>query len=174
MPGEKQTFGTDPSDLFRIVMLIGAVIGAVSLFQTWFSMDFVFFRIDYAGYDFYLRSLSYPSNFPSIGYYAYMPFAVFIASAAGVAVSALTFTKHWKKGAVAGFFLGCVIVISALLYVFYPVSEMAFSTPGFSIVWEIRLMDYLGSGAYSAVTAGILLLLGGLLLMVRKKAAPGA
>lgn len=173
MPDEKSNFALGNFGLFKIVILTGAIIGMASLPQFWFSLDYVFTRFDYAGYDFFLKNLNSPGGYQGFGYYAYMPFAVFAASAAAIAASVLTFTKYEKNGAIAGVSLGMVMLVSTLLYVFYPKSKIAIYNSAVSITSEIKLMDHLGSGVILAVAASILVIAGGVFILMQRRAAAG-
>jgi len=173
MPDESPSILVGSIELFKIIMLTGAIIGVLSVSQIWFGMDFAIIRFDYAGYDFVVKSLSYPESYPGIGYYAYMPLAAFAASAISIVPSVLTFTKHEKKGALIGILLGLVILISVLLYVFYPESKIAVSSPSADMIANIKLMDHLGAGVYSAAVAGMLLITGGTIVLIHRKAVSG-
>ena len=167
MPDEGSTFLSDRAGLFKILMLTGAVIGVLSVFMSWFSIDYVFFRFDYAGYDFYLKSFDYPDNYPGIGYYAYMPFIVLGSSILAAVFSVLSFfTRYEKKGAILATVLGMVMLVSTLLYVFYPESNIVISNSSAVIINEMRLLDHLGGGVYSAFIACMFLILGGILILV--------
>ncbi|MCL2032377.1 MAG: hypothetical protein FWG96_03805 [Methanomassiliicoccaceae archaeon] len=172
MPDESTKFAADP-DLFKIMMLIGAVMGIGSVFLAWFSLDMLVARFEYNGFDFYLKGLDLPDGYPSAGYYAYMPLAVFAAAAISVIPAALSFTKRGKNGAAAATVLGAVMLAATLLYIFYPMSKMALISSGADLIADIRLMDYLGAGVYLAVIASMLLIIGGAIVMLRNKADAG-
>jgi len=171
MSDEKPNFNAGSAELLKIMMLTGAIIGVISLFQLWLSMDYMIFGFDYAGYDFILKILNGNEGY-SMGYYAYMPLIVFAASVIAVITSVLAFTKREKFGAVAGIILGVIVLISALLYIFYPSSTIMVSNDVAYLVGDFRLMDCLGVGVYSAVFAGIFLIIGGALVLVRRRAVP--
>jgi len=170
MHNESPNFAAGSVELLKIMMLTGAIIGIISLFQMWLSMDYLIFRFDYVGYDFFLKGLSGNEGY-SVGYYAYMPLVVFAASAASVIAAVLTFTKREKFGAAAGVIFGAVILTSTLLYIFYPRSTIMVSNDVAYLVSDMRLMDYLGTGVYSAIFAGIFLILGGTLVLAHRKVA---
>ena len=154
------------------MMLAGAIIGMVSVLMLWFSMDFILVRFDYSGLDFLLKSFDHPESYPSVGYYAYMPWIVLAASAAAMVFSILSFTKHERKGAAAGTALGSVILAATFLYVFYPASRIALSTPAADMIADIKLMNYLDAGVYCALIAGMLLVIGGIIILQTRKDGP--
>jgi len=167
-------FSLGSTGLFKRMMLIGSVLGVVSVFQYWFCLDYVILRFDYTGYDFYVKSLSYPAGYPGIGHYAYMPLIVLAGSASAAIASLLTFTKHEKKGAIAGTCLGAAIFISTLVYVFYPESKIVISTQSAVLINEMSLMDHLGPGVYSALIASAFLVLSGIIVLTHRKAVSDA
>ncbi|MCL2510256.1 MAG: hypothetical protein FWF07_04165 [Methanomassiliicoccaceae archaeon] len=160
-----------PADMLKVIMLAGAAIGLVSITLIWFTQDFTLFRFDYTGYDFYLKSVNYPETYPKIGYYAYMPFIVLGASAIGIIASLLAFTKHENKGVIAGVIMGTAVLVASILYIFYPPAKMVFESSSILEIENIRLMDHLGMGVYSAIIASLLLIGGGLAILVLRRAA---
>jgi hypothetical protein len=174
MPDESPDSARGSAELLKIMMLVGAVIGIISVFQPWFSTSFGSIRFDYSGLDFLLKSLNYPEGYPGVGLFAYMPPIVLIASAAALVASVLTFTKHERKGAIAGTVLGAAILIPTLIYVFYPVSKIAITSPAADLIADIKLMDYLGAGVHFAAIAGIFLIIGGAVLLLYRKKGSGA
>lgn len=170
MSGESSNFSEGSVDLFKIMMLAGSVIGIASVFFVWFSEEYLIVQFNYTGYDFFMKTHGYPEE----GYFIYMPLIVLIASAASVAVSALAFTKHLRKAAVAGIALGAVVLISAGLYIFYPLSKIWFSSDGIDVFVPVKLMDYLGGGVFSAVLAGIFLCAGGIAILLLARGGIGA
>jgi len=170
MPDESPIFSSDQIELFKIIMLVGAVIGILSVFQSWFSMNFIVFSFDYAGYDFYLKSLDQPDSYPDVGYYAYMPLIVLAAAVPAAAFSALSFfIRYEKKGVILATVLAVVMLVSTLIYVFYPESQMVISNSSAVVINEMRPLDYLGGGVYAAGIACTFLILGGTLIMLRHR-----
>lgn len=170
MHDEGPNFATGSAELLKIMMLTGAIIGIISLFQTWFSMDHVMFRFDYTGYDLFLKSLSGNDGHP-MGHYGYIPSVIFAVSVISVIVSVLAFTKREKSGAAAGICLGAVILISAFVYIFCRKSIIMVPDDVAYLVGGVRLIDCLGIGVHSAIFAGIFLIIGGTLVLARRKVA---
>ncbi|MCL1810945.1 MAG: hypothetical protein FWG41_01815 [Methanomassiliicoccaceae archaeon] len=174
MPDESQKPVIGSIELLKILMLTGAVVGIFSVFQPWFSMDFFVAQFDYNGFDFLLKSFDYPEGYPGVGYYAYMPLIVLAASGIALAASLLTFTKRERKGAIAGIVLGAVMLVSTLLYIFYPLSKIVVSTPVVEVIADMKLMNYLGGGVYCALIASVFLVIGGAVILMKKTEEPAA
>ena len=166
MPQDSSEFSRGSIDLLKVLMLTGAVVGIISIFQLWIGVDYIFLQFNYPGYELFLRSREYPDS----GYFLYLPLLVFIGSAVSVVVSILTFTKHEKKCAAAGLALGVFILVSALLFVFYPESRIMLSDNSGSYVSGVFLMrEIIGEGTYSAIAAGIFLIVGGAVILINRK-----
>ncbi|MDR2699177.1 MAG: hypothetical protein LBB30_05845 [Candidatus Methanoplasma sp.] len=171
MSDESSNFAVGSADLFKIIMLAGSIVGIVSVFLLWFSMEFVIVQFNYSGYDLFMKTHGYPDE----GYFIYMPLIVLSASAASVIVSVTVFTKHELKAAAAGIALGAAVLISVILYILYPLSKIWVSSPEADLIADMKLMDHMGGGAYSAIVAGIFLVAGSisvLLLRRRTQASP--
>jgi hypothetical protein len=176
MPNEEPKFTLGPVNLLAITMLIGAVIGMLSLFLAWFSTDFIIYHVDYAGYDFLLRGRDYPATYPDLGYYAFMPLVVFAGAALALILSVHSLIKRNRKGIIPATVLGAVMFVCTVLYMTYPESLMVFSIGASSASIEfgadIRLMEYLSAGVYSAMIGSILLMSGGIILTLYGKTHP--
>jgi hypothetical protein len=171
MSGESSNFAAGSADLFKVIMLAGSIVGIASVFLLWLSMEFVIVQFNYSGYDLFMKAHGYPDE----GYFIYMPLIVLLASVVSVIVSVIVFTKHELKAAAAGTALGATVLISASLYILYPLSKIRLSSTEADLIADINLMDHLGGGAYSAIAAGIFLVAGSisvLLLRRRTQASP--
>ena len=168
---EENDFRMGSIELLKIMMLVGAGIGIVSVFMQWFSFEFLILHFDYSGYNFFAKSFGAPDS----GYFLYMPLIVLIASAAAVAFSVLSFWKYEKIAAAAGIILGVIIFIAVLLYVLYPETTMLIidNVSGAGRLGPITLGDNLGPGVFSSLIAGIFLLVGGSVILLNRKLTAG-
>lgn len=176
MPCERADCAEAIAGPIKTIMLIGSLVGVLSVFLWWFNLDYSLAQFNNAGLDFLLDSSGYPESYPKIGYYAYMPLVVLIASAAAAVVSViLNFANYERKAAASGAALGAVVLVSALLYVFYPMSKIAVSASNAVLIADLKLSDHLDAGAYFAMIAGTVLILGGtLILLLQRKGNSGA
>jgi len=165
MSDEGTKRSTGPVRPLMILMMIGAVIGMLSVLFAWFTVEFLTFRISYAGHDFFLRSLDYPDVYPDVGYYAFVPFVIVAGSALAFFSLAISVQTGNKKGAIFALILGAVSLVAAALYSTYPKSLMGFTSAKANLVAEIRLMDYLDIGFYMAVIGSIILVVGGVIIL---------
>jgi len=167
MPDEGQDSAQRSVDIFKVIMLTGAVIGIISVFLLWYAKDYGIFDISYTGYDFFTKSHGHPDE----GYFIYMPLVVLLASALALAPFVFSFTAYEKKAAAAAAVIGAVILVAALLYVTYPESQMWLCTPDGGVNWinKIRLMDNPGAGIYCAMAAGLFLIAGGAGVLLRRR-----
>ena len=172
MPDEGQDSAPRSVDIFKVIMLAGAVIGIVSVFLLWYSSDYSMFQLNYTGYDFFTKSHGHPDE----GYFIYMPLVVLIASVLALVLSVLSFKAHEKKAAAAVAAAGAAALAAALLYATYPESFIWLSTPDetFNLIYDIKLMDNPGVGIYCAMAAGLFLIVGGAGALLRKKKQPDA
>ena len=169
MPDEGPKRSAGPVRPLIILMMIGAIIGMLSVFFAWFTVEFLIFRISYAGHDFLLRSFDYPDPFRGVGYYAYVPFVIVAGSALAFFSLMFSLQSGSKKGAIFALVLGAVMLVSAVLYSTYPKSLMMFTSADANLVTEIRLMDHLDIGFYLAVIGSIILIVGGVIILLYTK-----
>jgi len=172
MPDEVQKVTIDPVNILKIVILAGAVIGLLSLFLAWFSTEFLWYRIDYAGYDFYFKGLEHPPPYPAVGYYAYMPFVVFAAAAAAAVCAVFAIIRKNGRTAVLCLLLGIIMIVAVILYITFPESLMVFSAGDVGLVTDIKLSEYLSAGFYFAAAGSILVISGGAALLLYGKTHP--
>ncbi len=167
MASDDQNFAAGSVDLLKIMMLTGAAIGIFSVFQLWFLDNYTFLPFEYTGFDFFMRNQPYPES----GYFMYMPLVVLIAAAAAVIPALSTFVKREKEGAIAGASLGMVMLAAVVLYVTYPLTRLRFSNAAMIMEADIKLIDYIDAGVYSAITASVLLIVGGIVILLHRMAA---
>lgn len=167
MSGDDEKFATGSIDLLKIMMLTGAIVGVICVWQVWLSADIGITQFVYTGYDLFAGTQEHPDS----GYFIYVPLVVLLISIAAVATSVLTFTKYERKGAVASTILGACMLASTLSYMLYPESRIWLANADVIWVTDIRLMDYLDGGSYSALIASIFLILGGLIVFFSGKKA---
>ncbi|MCL2317592.1 MAG: hypothetical protein FWC44_01935 [Methanomassiliicoccaceae archaeon] len=153
-------------ELLKIMMVIGAGIGIVSVFLQWFHFQYVILNFDYSGYNFFAKSFGAPES----GYFLYMPLVVLISSSAALVLSILSFRKYEKIAAAAGIILGLLIFAAVLLYVLYPETTMLIidNVSGAGRIGPIKLGENLGPGVYSALVAGTFIFVGGLAILLNR------
>lgn len=160
---------TGSKDILKILMLTGAIIGAVSIWQVWLSVgEGTMFQYIYSGYDLFTKRFGYPDT----GYFIYMPLVVLLAAVPSIASSLLTFTKHERKSAVIGTFLGVVMLAASLLYIFYPESYIWLANDVSVWTTDLRIRDHLEGGAYSALIGSMFLIIGGVSVSLKKDNDP--
>ena len=173
MPDEGKESAQISVDIFKIIILTGAVVGIISVFLLWYAKEYYsLFELNYTGFDFFTKSHGHPDE----GYFIYMPLAVLVASALAFISSVLSFIVHDKKVAAAAAALGAVILTAALLYATYPESMMWLCNADgeYNLIHEIRLMDNPGVGIYCAMAAGLFLIVGGAGALLRGRKKQGA
>lgn len=163
MPDDTSDLDIGSPDILKVLMLTGAVVGVISVFQVWLYAGFLSIEFSYTGYELFMKSHEYPNT----GYFIYMPLVVLILSISAGIASLFVFTKHERKGAAAGTILGAGMVVATLLYMFYPTSTIWLS--GAKGIWiaDIKVMDYLDAGAYSALIAGLFIIIGGAIVLAK-------
>jgi hypothetical protein len=171
VPDEGPNFADGSVDLLKIMMLAGAAVGIISVFLVWFSWDPAAPWFNYTGYDLFMNARE---NSPYSGLFSYMPLTILIASAVAAAASVLSFTKRERNGAIFGMVSGAAVLASALTYILYPLSMIKITEPGGGyIITDIRPMDYMDAGPYSALVAGAFLILGGAAVLLRARTGAG-
>jgi hypothetical protein len=112
--------GVDFTEILKIMTIAAAAVGVISVFMTWFSLDYVIIQFDYTGYEFFTKQHGYPDS----GYFIYAPLVVLAASSAALISAVLSFVKHERKCSIGVLVTGLSVLISALLYAFYPESKI--------------------------------------------------
>jgi len=161
-PVKRKKFVWGTMEKLKIMMLAGALMGVISLFLPWFSVYLFHTHFIYAGLDFYFKSHSIPPTYPEIGYYAFMPWIVFAASAIVVVIVLVTLFIPNRKANLIATSLGPVAMFAVFLYLLYPKSLMTISASVYVLIVEYRLVEHLGYGVYVALIGGFVVLLAGL------------
>ena len=162
VPAKRKKFVWGTIEKLKIMMLAGALMGVISLFLPWFSIVLFHTNFVYAGLDFYFKSHSIPPTYPDIGYYAFMPWIVFAASAAVMVIALVMLFIPNRKANLLATSLGPVAMFAVFLYLLYPKTLMTISASVYVLIVEYRLVEHLGYGVYVALIGGFLVLLAGL------------
>ncbi|MCL2148542.1 MAG: hypothetical protein FWH47_04315 [Methanomassiliicoccaceae archaeon] len=158
------------TSVFALIVLTAGLVGALSVFLTWFGFDF--FPVDdlgyatfspivnrgYSGWEMFRMAYDY-SSLSDIGetYPFYMPLAMLMLSIGGLLSGLLAIMRPGRLGGAGAAVCGAGALIAAVVYIWY-ISD------GVSMEW-------VGAGAYIAVAAGIAMLAFGALAAYPSAAA---
>jgi len=145
MPGKKSS-----NNIFKVLILVGAILGVVSTFMTWLSFELGVYTEHITGWDM-MKNIWYDgeiSDEPIV----YLSAAVLVFSIIALvgAISLIASSKR-RKGTLA-MFSGLVITVAAICFSMYTIGND---------VIKIEFLDYLGVGIYLATTTGMLIFIGG-------------
>ena len=145
------------TSIFAIIVLLAGIIGAVSVFLTW--MDF-FGIATASGWELFRNAYdSISSGGFDLGdfkntYPAYMPLVVLIFSIGGLLSGLFTVVKPGRAGGGGATVCGVLIFIAAIVYIWYLNDKL--------------ISDFVGTGAYIAAAAGVIMLIFGALVTSSK------
>jgi len=148
------------SSICSLLMMIGGLMGVLSLFLVWLDVNgstLTGWSILFGNYNTFLSLVGY-SNF----YMLYVPYIAFTFSFYGFVSGLMLLRRSRSNGGTGSAIAGIVVLVTAVLFSTY--SRTVTST------FTMSIADYLSTGFYLAVAAGILMFVFGVLREVFHRA----
>jgi len=136
------------SSIFSLIVIIGAIIGIVSVFIAWFSVTDFGFTMSLTGWDICSRS----NGFGSGEYVVWMPLVALIFSVVALLSGLVYLVVKQKVICVVSIVSGILIIVAAILFISYS-------------SYGVHMWDYLGIGTYLAIISGLLVIIFGALAL---------
>ena len=136
------------SSIFSFLIIIGALVGIVSVFTAWISIDFGFFgSISWSGWEIVRSGLDQPDlgNLSS-NYVQWMPLVVLLFSVIALLIGLAALVKPRKEMGIGAVLCGIITIIAAALFYL-----------------DGDLSGVIGNGVYIAMAAGAIMFIFGAL-----------
>jgi hypothetical protein len=141
--------------LSSILIMVGGLLGLLSVFMAWFEISIGWVTVSMSGWEIIRESVDGMDG----GYVQWTPLIVMIFSVIALLIGLSTLVKPHKAAGMGALVSGILVLIGAILFYTY--------TEKVGLV-TLRMSDYLGTGVYLAIVAGIIIIIFGALRMMDK------
>jgi hypothetical protein len=139
-----------------ILIMIGGLIGILSVFTAWFTLDLWLTSVSWSGWEIFRDSTGDLAD----GYSQWMPLVVLIFSVIAALIGLFSLFKPSKTIGGGAIVCGILVLVGAILFATYTETAGPLS---------MKYMDFIDTGVYLAIVAGIVIIVFGAVRMISKE-----